>query len=92
MKNETKREILLSLSLMCFSIGAIIFIYNVALHWEPFWSQLKLYWMHIALFASMGFLLLLARRDLPKKSNLPDKITAGKFYAGRTLGRQHKRW
>jgi len=92
MKNETKREILLSLSLMFLGTAAIIFIYNVALHWEPFWLQLKRYWVHIALTGFLGFLFLGIRKGIPKKSNLPLKITPGKLYAGRTLGRQHKRW
>ena len=91
MKNETKREILLSLSLMCLGTGAIIFIYAVLFHWQPFLLQLKQYWVHIALFSFTGFLLLLARREIPKKSNLPGQITIGKLYAGKELGRQRKR-
>ncbi|MEK7066894.1 MAG: hypothetical protein AAB949_00785 [Patescibacteria group bacterium] len=95
MENETKREILLLLSLMVFAIEAIIFIYNVALynivlHWEPFWLQLKLYWVHLAITTFMGFLLLWARKEIPKKTNLPGQITVGKLYAGQELNRQRK--
>ena len=91
MKNETKREILLSLSLMCLGTWTIIFIYGVLFHWLPFWLQLKQYWVHLALIGSLGFLLLLARKEIPKKSNLPGQITTGKLYAGRELGRQRRR-
>ena len=91
MRNETKQELLLVLSVIFFGIGVIIFI-DIIVFTEPFWLQLKRYWVHIALVGVLGFLFLKASREIQKKSNLPDKITPGKFYAGRTLGRQHKRW
>lgn len=91
MRNETKREILFSLSLMCLGTAAIIFIYEVLFHWQPFWLQLKHYWVHLALTGFLGFLFLGIRKGIPKKSNLPLKVTPGKLYAGRELNRQRRK-
>lgn len=90
MQNKTKRELLLLLSLICFITGAVVFFLQIAFYWEPFWLQLKRYWVHIALAGFFGFLFLLVRKEIPKKSNIPKKITPGKLYAGKKLNRQRK--